>query len=48
LTHFPRDRDPDYVLDSPERSLAELELFWRAGGGTLVEAMAADRASSTS
>jgi 5-phospho-D-xylono-1,4-lactonase len=34
--------DPDYVLDSPERSLAELELFRRAGGGTLVEATARD------
>ena len=34
--------DPDYVLDDPDRGLAELELFGRAGGRTLVDATARD------
>lgn len=34
--------DPDYVLDDPERSLAELERFREAGGRTLVDATARD------
>ena len=34
--------DPDYVLDDPDRGLAELELFSRAGGRTLVDATARD------
>jgi len=34
--------DPDFLLDSPERSLAELERFHAAGGGTLVDATARD------
>ncbi len=34
--------DPDFLLDSPERSLAELERFRIAGGGTLVDATARD------
>lgn len=34
--------DPDFLLDSPERSLAELERFRAAGGGTLVDATARD------
>jgi phosphotriesterase-related protein len=34
--------DPDYVLDDPEASLAELEVFREAGGRTLVDATARD------
>lgn len=34
--------DPDFLLDSPERSLTELESFREAGGGTLVDATARD------
>ena len=34
--------DPDFLLDSPERSLEELERFRAAGGGTLVDATARD------
>ena len=34
--------DPDFLLDSPERSLAELERFRIVGGGTLVDATARD------
>ena len=35
-------QDPDFLLDSPERSLEELERFRAAGGGTLVDATARD------
>jgi len=34
--------DPDFLLDSPELSLEELERFRAAGGGTLVDATARD------
>lgn len=34
--------DPDFLLDSPERSLEELGRFHAAGGGTLVDATARD------
>jgi phosphotriesterase-related protein len=34
--------DPDFLLDSPERSLEEVERFRRAGGGALVDATARD------
>jgi phosphotriesterase-related protein len=36
------EEDPDYVLDDPELSLAELERFHRAGGRALVDATARD------
>ncbi len=36
------DEDPDFVLDSPDRSLDEIERFRRAGGRTLVDATARD------
>ena len=36
------EEDPDFVLDSPERSLEEIEAFRRAGGQTLVDATARD------
>ena len=45
LTRPPRwraEEDPDYVLDDPEKSFAELESFHRAGGRTLVDATARD------
>jgi phosphotriesterase-related protein len=34
--------DPDFVLDSPEKSLEEIESFRKAGGRTLVDATARD------
>jgi len=45
LTRPPARRlaeDPDFLLDSPERSLEELERFRVAGGRTLVDATARD------
>ena len=36
------EADPDFVLDSPEWSLAEIESFQRAGGRTVVDATARD------
>jgi phosphotriesterase-related protein len=45
LTQPPRwraEEDPDYVLDDPDKSLAELQRFRAAGGRTLVDATARD------
>ena len=36
------EEDPDYLLDDPERGLAELERFYHVGGRTLVDATARD------
>jgi phosphotriesterase-related protein len=36
------EEDPDFLLDDPEASLAELERFGAAGGRTLVDATARD------
>ncbi len=36
------EEDPDYLLDDPERGLAELERFYHLGGRTLVDATARD------
>ena len=36
------EEDPDYLLDDPERGLAELERFHHVGGRTLVDATARD------
>jgi predicted metal-dependent phosphotriesterase family hydrolase len=36
------EEDPDFVLDSPDGSLEEIERFRRAGGSTIVDATARD------